>query len=623
MPIPSLTSGLRPRTHYGRSKEAQSRTGSTKRVTPEQPSETNAESIDGPLKAPITHAEPSNAAKRRSFLPQLGLQRSPSKRVTETDIQEDGATERHKMTTRTSISHTSAIPAAAQGFIPQLGTQRSPSKRATDTDVQEDGEADRHKPTTRTSISQASTKPTVSQGVRSTRPRPQSMYGANPPPQAEQQTETRKTIPTRLSRNPERLSKPPIAQSGIGRSQSLRKPAPPSTTAAATTAASSTNARTHARTQSSIVLPRSRTDGTSSTRPKSLIMEPNYPSKPIVDSTADSGTRGVRASARIAAINRPTRTQVEPESTATSKAPSRTVHDPQPNVGVVPRRRENANEAPKTKARPAFSTLQQHFTPRKTGKAPTSFFLHPQPSDTNPQLPTEMSTLQAELLQLHLLHERSEATMRTWEMSAKGALQEQFLEVASLYRVMRESERQETEQKNLWALREWNSGNASLGLIEQMQILSDPLQEVGLLLEPGGRFERLAREFDQWMSNLDIAWLAQACATSSQAVAVKKPAGGLHDGWSMEHDALTRKLTHYVRDLDKLTQPDADSSIAGIVTTCRTLLGGILEELHLMKAIEARMDRLEKDWVEQQVEAIARHGQVEPYQDYPSEVWRT
>jgi hypothetical protein len=268
---------------------------------------------------------------------------------------------------------------------------------------------------------------------------------------------------------------------------------------------------------------------------------------------------------------------------------------------VQSKTKEVAKEEPKKAARPAFSTLQQHFTPRKAGKAPTATFLHPAPVTTNNSLSVESISLQMELLQLHLLHENAAEVSKQWEMSAKRALGSKFNEVASMYQVMLQHERSGQEQKNLLALLDWTKEKPSSSLVEHIQVLSGPLHELPSLVQTGGRFQRHVSAFERWVS-----WIEEIqAARQNHFEAGLGSVEGLSDAWRAENAALMRRLSSFARDLSGLPQPAAESSVLAIVNCCQTLLAGLLEELQVMQVIESDVVSHEKEWVETRLQGIA------------------
>lgn len=170
-----------------------------------------------------------------------------------------------------------------------------------------------------------------------------------------------------------------------------------------------------------------------------------------------------------------------------------------------------------------------------------------------------------------------------------------------MYQVMLEHERSGQEQKNLQALLEWTGDKSSISFVEHIQILSGPLHELPSLVAVGGRFQRLAGAFDQWVSWVKEVQSARQDRTETGMGSIE----GIGDAWKAENAALMRKLTSFARDLESLAQPADGSSIASIVSSCKVLLEGLLYELQVMQTIEADVVAKEKEWVETRLQGIA------------------
>ena len=418
----------------------------------------------------------------------------------------------------------------------------------------------------------------------------------------------------RSMRPPAPVGKPSEQQmAGPTRSQSLRRPN------ASTQPKPSTTLVGHARTQSTSTIPATRRDVTKpnagSERPKSLLVAPSRGPK-ASGVSADTLPGAAKTSIRIAGLDRAASTKKGSETKGGG-----TGTKPEGLLGSQSKRRDVVLEEPKKTSRPAFSTLQQHFTPRKTGKAATAMFLNPPPGSVSHSLVPEITSLQSELLQLHLLHQSSAQTSKRWELSTRRSLHMKFEEVASLYQVMLENERAGQEQKNLQSLLDWSAGGSLTGLVEHVQILSEPLYELPSLVEPGGRLQRLVGEFEQW-----ISWVQEIRSARQDQGGDKDAFGtieGLGEPWKAENAALTRKLTLLSRDLGRLAQPAPGSSIACIVEACASILLGILEELHMMLKIEAEVVVEEQSWVEARLRRIARDiGTYTVDADHETAAWQ-
>lgn len=513
----------------------------------------------------------------------------------------------YKQRIPTTKSNEDATAPEVTGFPPEVQESRLRPPHTRTSSYQADGDASKRRSllpqpgqarfNSQLDNANANAKPdsTVPQQQAPPRLRPRSMYQtATTQPvssRSDEPTGVPRTIrpPTMTSKSTE----PPAA--GLSRSRSLRKPAPSSQPS------QSRLTSTHSRTQSSSNASGLRNavsqTGGSSTATRSMLVAPaaGALSKPSAVSS-ESTNVPQRSSARLAGLSR------------TTSIKSKSAEAPK-------------EESAKT-MRPAFSTLQQHFTPRKTAKAPTSTFLHPAPTTTTNALPPEIVNLQSELLQLHLLHTTSSEVSQQWHLSARRSLHAKFEEVASLHQAMLEVERAGREQKNLQALFAWSEGSSSNTLIEYIQILSGPLHELPSLLEPGGRFDRLVSDFDQWTTRMEDLWSERG--TKNDRKGSLRSDEGLDESWKAEIATLARKVTSFARDLDQVRQPLPGSSIASILDTCKALLTGLSDELRLMQVIESSVAAKEKTWVEARLQSIARDvGSYSVESDDVVAAWRS
>jgi len=498
-----------------------------------------------------------------------------------------------------------------RSFLPQLGLPR-PTPRAAGTKegepqlVRQDASSTKVERTSTAVLSEQ----TGTRGLRQVGLRPRSLYQNMPPPQ-DRNTARTDGEPSSTSVNP--TTSKPSSLTSLNRSQSLKRPG--------TSTQTTTSTRTHGRTQSTSTItggPRGATTATNVAprmdRPKSISEAPIQVNT-TRNATFEAIPGGIRTSARLEAMKRSANIKTKPE-VASGRSTGSDLANSEEKL-----RADTGREASKTDnkklSRPAFSTLQQHFTPRKAGKAPTSTFLHPPSEPADHVLPLETIALQNELLQLHLLHKSSSLISREWETSVHDTLRVRFEELGHLYQTMRDIERVGQEEKNMLALREWHGGSSISGLAEHIQALSNPLQEIPSLLDPGGRFSQLVHEFEIWLSRVEEVWVSRN--SPSEYGNMGHSLGGLGDAWKAENASLSRKLTALSRHLDVLSEPVEGSSIAQMVSGCKLLMKGLLDELQVMVAIETGVMVQEKQWVEDRLRSIAHDMGACPEQ--PSEAW--
>ncbi|RGP75078.1 aga1 a-agglutinin anchor subunit [Fusarium longipes] len=260
--------------------------------------------------------------------------------------------------------------------------------------------------------------------------------------------------------------------------------------------------------------------------------------------------------------------------------------------------------------RPAFSTLQQHYSPAKSSapKPLTSTFLAP-PSPSklpaNVAASAETSKLQTELLQLHLLHRDAPAVDAAWRASAERKLGEQFSNLAAASKQVDDQEKAEVERENVLALRKWAVGG---GLEERIQLLDSVMSGLWALEEPGGRYARVVRRFERWVERMCEIEEARreggALLQESDVLFISE----LDSAWKDECAGLVRRLDTLKQQLNQLgdfpteCQGEDDtnepSSLQRMVKGSRELVHGMLTELNVMEGIERDALAREDDWIE-------------------------
>lgn len=267
-----------------------------------------------------------------------------------------------------------------------------------------------------------------------------------------------------------------------------------------------------------------------------------------------------------------------------------------------------------TRLRPAFTTLQQHYSPaRNLAPKPltSSYLAPPTPSKlpANVALSSETAKLQTELLQLHLLHRDADAVAASWHASARNRLGRRFAELAEADAEVGREEAAVEEARNVAALKTWAGSGGAKGLEDKIQALDGVLSGVWSLGEPGGRYARAVKKFEKWVDQM------------TAAVEARRPAGGLgalmesgevafvgelDHAWRDEVSSLARKLDGWRRQLVQLEDglPEEEvgedgqaSSLARILTGCRSQICDMLAELDIIEQIERVAIAEEVAWI--------------------------
>lgn len=301
-----------------------------------------------------------------------------------------------------------------------------------------------------------------------------------------------------------------------------------------------------------------------------------------------------------------------PAPSTPTAAPSKQASAPQAQVPAQPR------------LRPAFSTLQQHYSPAKklVPKPLTSTYLAP-PSPSklpaNVAASAETSKLQAELLQLHLLHRDAAEVDAQWRDSAREKLGRRFARLGEACAEVADRQRAGVERDNVLALRRW--GSSGMGLDERIQVLDEVFSGVWALGETGGRYSRVVRRFERWIERAQQIEAARGRSTflasdSQDALFI----GELDGAWKDECAGILRRLEAWRAQLDEIDDlgddrrdqaagagqpPDPGTSLERMLRGARHLLDGMLAELRVMEDLEQAALAREDAWIA----AVNREGE--------------
>lgn len=263
-------------------------------------------------------------------------------------------------------------------------------------------------------------------------------------------------------------------------------------------------------------------------------------------------------------------------------------------------------------------------------------------------------------MQLHLLHRDATAVTSEWHASARQALAgERFAALAADNAELVQIAGKRAESVNAAALQEWGSqynedGSFDLTLEEKIQALDAVLSGVWSLAGQGhahnqghggapsasvSRYVQVVRRFERWAQHTaDLVAARQGVdtledlmdedgrsgdegshrhETSRRGVAVgflsseKEPV--LDAAWHEECGHLVHRLEGWQRQLERLGrgssapetkagEKDAQqqqSSLHRMLTGCRSLVDGLLDELHMMQQLERDAAEQELAWIRQ------------------------
>lgn len=267
--------------------------------------------------------------------------------------------------------------------------------------------------------------------------------------------------------------------------------------------------------------------------------------------------------------------------------------------------------------RPNFSTLQQHYSPAKnTAPKPStaSFLVPPTPSKlpSNIAISAETARLQAELLQLHVLHRSAPEVTEQWHGSVYEKLGAKVEDVKRAHADLDNDERERVRRKNADALRNWSS-TGTIPFDEMVQVLDRVVSAVWNEGENGGKFDRMVRKFERWLGKTQEVWKSrrQLAAEGSEScdLLFVEPLG---DSWKRESLSLETKLGGWREELYSVGKAKEGSNLAGVIDGCTALVNGMRSELQAMRMIEKEVFEEESIWVRKMNDEAVDEAQGPP-----------
>ena len=256
---------------------------------------------------------------------------------------------------------------------------------------------------------------------------------------------------------------------------------------------------------------------------------------------------------------------------------------------------------PARPSRPAFSTMQQHFTPKKAPKALTSSFLA-QPSNRELDIEkasAETASLQAELTRLHLLHRDSAAVQRSWNESAQYHLQEQFEMVSKQNDHVKELTSYHRMLNDYPALADWSQGVSNVEFAEKLRILSHSILEISNFMSHESRYNHVLRSFQTWFGRATRILESRETANGVEFIE------DLGDAFKSDVANMERKLAVMSRELNKLERPQDGSTLDRVLRLLSIATSSLLEELEAISAVANTIMVFEGEWIREEITKIA------------------
>ena len=318
-------------------------------------------------------------------------------------------------------------------------------------------------------------------------------------------------------------------------------------------------------------------------------------------STSEVPLRGPSASRSVShARTRSEMTQARPDSTDQRHGRSSSKQLSASTKSIV-------NLPPSKKdQRPTFSTLQQHFTPKKAIKVPSASFFAPPLGEQDREDASlgEMVRLQMELAQLHLLHRDSMTIQAQWENSAERRLQHRFVSLSQQHCELKEIACESQALINQSALVEWCQDLSDVEIARRVQLLSHSIIEIGIMLNSENKIPRVLKSFQAWSDRVSLIHKSRSHSVhgASRNLDFIESIG---DAWTADIDAIERKLSSLLREIGSLGEVQVKSSISRVLLLLKSIVSNSTSEIELVRSIEHEVMSQEISWVQDMVQNLA------------------
>lgn len=252
--------------------------------------------------------------------------------------------------------------------------------------------------------------------------------------------------------------------------------------------------------------------------------------------------------------------------------------------------------------KPAFSAMQQRFSPKKRPiSRPSS---SPLEAAQDQAAASAVQPLQIELSQLHLLHRSAHLTQLQWERSARRSFNDRLDALRDRHQELREIANQQQALFNQLALVEWCDGRPGAHLVERLRSLSRNITNLCDLIDLDGKYTRILNLFESWFAQA-LVIRNQRDPKLGQEGAPLNFIESIGDGWKAEAMVLERELIYCLRELKSIGAVRSSSSLGRLQSLYSKLTVNLIEELDTMQWIEDDITLQEGNWVENAIQRLA------------------
>lgn len=215
----------------------------------------------------------------------------------------------------------------------------------------------------------------------------------------------------------------------------------------------------------------------------------------------------------------------------------------------------------------------------------------------------ETAKLQAELLQLHILHREAAGVEVQYRESARRKLESRFEQTGKQYEYLIGIEEAHTDRVTALVLKQWVDVDKAggMGFEDRIQILDEVVAGLWNISDPGGKYSRVVRRFEKWMQGvMEVQDRREKgdFLDDGEVAFIEE----LENQWRDELRTQSRKVENLKEKLDDLGEVGGKSSLSVVINGSRSLAKGMLQELDTMKKTESEVMKAEQDWIRSMIE---------------------
>lgn len=234
---------------------------------------------------------------------------------------------------------------------------------------------------------------------------------------------------------------------------------------------------------------------------------------------------------------------------------------------------------------------------------PTSAISEPEMS------PNQIVQLQMVLMYLSILHCTAVETQRQWEQSAERKLRHRFDVVREEHSKMKQLVQVQKTSEAQAALVSWSRNMTSAELTAKVQLLSRIICDTWQLVNSDGEYTHIIQIFEKW---LDIARAVlssrkQSAQLMQQEIHLVEP---IEDGWLLKVENMKSRLISSLRGIEYMGELPPKTDFGRLLFLFKKLLRNLVEEIGVIRAIQADIMTSEISWIQTRVDAMTQAGTV-------------